>query len=304
MRTYAEAFDAMATARSQITGKPLGHKATHLVWCAFDGMVCLGVKYYNTIIVAYLPNGQYVINSGGWRTMSTASYIREFTPIPLHLEGANRGPVMLPTGHVVLRPVSQPPVDYESCDSSDHENGNWRSYEGTYTRRPVQPWVIGPVLDHTEAKVQKCRTCHGVGQVKHTRSTEYVSCKDRDNCTKGYINEIRERVFRATGLPAPYAEGDFELIEYRVVGCELRRCWGHHVPLAVPVVTHTKCHRCAGVGRTDYGSAGVKRLFMDNIVVDAEGNFVRYGYKPPAAIGRLPKGLEKATALNTEKETA
>lgn len=308
MKTYAEAVAIMATAKDQSAGKKLDHKATSLIWVAVDGQVGLGVLYYDTVIVAYLPTGEVVLNSGGWHTQSTQSYIREYAPADSRgwdnsetLRSSYNEPVMLPTGHVILRPLS-----HEAVITDDDEAPNWRSYDGEYRRKPVKPWVIGGVVAHTPAKVWKCRTCHEhSGQIQHVQKFDQVHCKDLDNChghgapygstENVYVEEIKELVYKETGEPAGWEAG-WEVTEYRTTGCRLRRCYGHQVRRAEPIVTYSKCHRCKGTGKADYGSKPVRRIFLDTVIVNAKGEFLRYGVKVPVPFGRLPKGLEKATA--------
>lgn len=43
-----------------------------------------GIRYCDTVIVEILQSGEYILNSGGYRTVSTKAKINEFSPARLH----------------------------------------------------------------------------------------------------------------------------------------------------------------------------------------------------------------------------
>jgi hypothetical protein len=65
--------------RSPIKGRPL-ERNTRVVYCEVDGKPGVGVKFHNTVVVAYLPDGTTVLNSGNWHTVTTLDRINRYSP--------------------------------------------------------------------------------------------------------------------------------------------------------------------------------------------------------------------------------
>jgi hypothetical protein len=49
----------------------------------------IGVRLHQTDVVHYYPDGRIVLNSGGWRTMTTKDRISKFSPVVLHSQSGN-----------------------------------------------------------------------------------------------------------------------------------------------------------------------------------------------------------------------
>ena len=74
--TYEQAQEIFATARNKEAGKPVGHNTRlHLL---DNGNYA--IRFWNTNIVVIRKDGNYVLNSGGWRTMTTKDRINSFAP--------------------------------------------------------------------------------------------------------------------------------------------------------------------------------------------------------------------------------
>lgn len=73
--TYLDALGLFSRARDKTAGKLL-RRNTRLVRTV-DGF---GVKLHNTIVVEILPNGNYVLNTGGWETVTTKARINYYSP--------------------------------------------------------------------------------------------------------------------------------------------------------------------------------------------------------------------------------
>lgn len=89
IRTHAQAVEFLAKARSESDGRPLSGN-TRVVRCKvhmLDGETIdtVGVRLHETVVVAYLPDGRYVLNTGGWNTATTKDRINSFSPAHLGL---------------------------------------------------------------------------------------------------------------------------------------------------------------------------------------------------------------------------
>lgn len=128
---YETALTHLLSSRSRLRGRPLQNN-TRLVDCtAYDRVdnlpvAAVGVLLHNTIVVAYLPSGETVLNSGGWHTVTTQDRIHTYSPAKVY-------------------------NDYRySADGS----------KSTY-----KTWVVtSSPLGQTPPKVQKCRRCKGAGR--------------------------------------------------------------------------------------------------------------------------------------------
>lgn len=260
-----------------------------LYYCTHDGNPCIGLMYYHTFVVGFLPDDTVVLNAGGWRTVNTSKRINGYTRARV---GSSYGrKVMTASGAIIAIT--------------------------TRTGDP-RPWVFGEIMTHTPAKIQKCRACKGVGQHTHVQTHEpyhhvALCLENVDNPRRWFVDGI-EREFD----PAWYEDEG----EHEITSTTLGHCWGHRRQLETPVVTHSKCWSCGETGQRDYGSHPVYRHFEDGVIVDRNGAFVRYSGAIPIIgpardahlqahlhtaaqaqrqlrhppVGRLPIGLEKAVA--------
>lgn len=72
---YNEAAALFAKAKDKTAGKPIGNN-TRLVQVGSD----YAIRLHETNIVTLKPDGSIVLNSGGYRTMTTKSRINEHVP--------------------------------------------------------------------------------------------------------------------------------------------------------------------------------------------------------------------------------
>lgn len=68
---YEKAKQLFDSAKNKETGKPIA-RSTRIVKIGAD---CYGIKFHETIVAQYHPNGSIVLNSGGWRTKTTKERI-------------------------------------------------------------------------------------------------------------------------------------------------------------------------------------------------------------------------------------
>lgn len=51
------------------------------------GNGCIGIKLHDTYIVKMYPNGDYELNSGGFRSKTTKNRINKYSPIKIYQRG-------------------------------------------------------------------------------------------------------------------------------------------------------------------------------------------------------------------------
>lgn len=78
--TYDEAVTLLAKARDRAAGKPVANN-TRL----FDRGDHIAMRLHNTDIVMYRPDGAIVLDSGGWRTVTTKQRMNEALPGGVYL---------------------------------------------------------------------------------------------------------------------------------------------------------------------------------------------------------------------------
>ena len=76
----ADCITILAKARDQYAGKPLA-KNVRLIRRGND---CV-IRYYQTDVVTYHPDGTLTLRHGGWDTISTRDVINAFSPV--YVEG-------------------------------------------------------------------------------------------------------------------------------------------------------------------------------------------------------------------------
>lgn len=93
--TYAEAEATFALARNKRTGRPLQNNTRLIsVGPVLEERVSYGVELHNTVVIRFQPNGRVVLNSGGWRTMTTKDRINAYLPGELRVS-SERGTWMI-----------------------------------------------------------------------------------------------------------------------------------------------------------------------------------------------------------------
>lgn len=80
IRDYDAAVTYLRRARDEAAGRLLPGAATRLVWVERDGVRCPAVRYHETPVVTWCPNGDVVLDSGGWRTVTTRARIDAYLP--------------------------------------------------------------------------------------------------------------------------------------------------------------------------------------------------------------------------------
>lgn len=159
--TFEAAESVLRGARSRGRGRPLQNN-TRLVDCtAFDRVThepvaAIGVLLHSTIVVAYLPNGEIVLNSGGWRTVTTQDRISGHSPARVHSDygyDVNGGKTTYTSWRVSTSPLGTTPVKLKKC----------RTCKGTGYRSYQRWWGLEkPVTESTP-----CYRCHETGQADY-----------------------------------------------------------------------------------------------------------------------------------------
>ena len=76
---YEQAKATLKTARSVENGKPLCNN-TRL----FQRKGAIAVQLHQTDVVTFYPNGRVMLDSGGWRSMTTSARMNEYGPIGVY----------------------------------------------------------------------------------------------------------------------------------------------------------------------------------------------------------------------------
>ena len=64
----------------------IGTKLDHNTTLVKHDVNIYGVKLYGTIVVFIHQNGDYTLNSGGWKTSTTKDRINKFSPFRVYVE--------------------------------------------------------------------------------------------------------------------------------------------------------------------------------------------------------------------------
>jgi hypothetical protein len=174
---YDGALECLQGARNQYSGRPLG-SSTRLVHCTVGEVECVGVKYHNTVVVAYLPNGNVVLNSGGWRTITTAKRFRDYAPqarvysgYKLNVRGEKASPYT--TWLVQSSPMAMTPPKVQKCRMRDCKGNGKYSYttKGKHVYVPGENGAYGrhvwEEFETPKVTWHECYRCKGTGQVDY-----------------------------------------------------------------------------------------------------------------------------------------
>lgn len=155
---YKQAAELFATARDPHRGKPLGRN-TRLHKRGDN----YAIQLHYTDVVTFLPDGRIVLDSGGWRTVTTQVRIHEFAR-PVRVYGdpnSNERPCpWVIASHEIGR--TEPKVQKcRKCHGegtiTDTRTGVWR-YDAKAGRS------IFDTFDTPEISVRGCGWCHGGGR--------------------------------------------------------------------------------------------------------------------------------------------
>jgi hypothetical protein len=80
MMTFAEAEALFATAKFAAAGKPL---AKHLRLME-RGPDCFAVRHHSTDIVLIYRDGSYVLDNGGWWSVTTKKHLNTYGPLRIY----------------------------------------------------------------------------------------------------------------------------------------------------------------------------------------------------------------------------
>jgi hypothetical protein len=79
MITYEQAKRIVSSARNPEKGKPIGNN-TRLI----DYGDCVVVKYHATYIITIYPDGRYLLDNGGWYTVTTKARMNRYAPVRIY----------------------------------------------------------------------------------------------------------------------------------------------------------------------------------------------------------------------------
>lgn len=153
IRTYAAAAAHLEGARNRHLGRPVANNTRlvdTVVHTPTGRIEAIGVRLHDTIVVAYLPDGRTVLNTGGWFTVTTQDRINAFSPARVYAE--------------IIR---------------DTDGTTIKRWNG----KPQTHWVIASAspIYTTPPKVQRCRVCRGTGVEVHVQTHGYVQAPGVNN---------------------------------------------------------------------------------------------------------------------------
>ena len=79
MLTYKDVKDLFESARDKSKGKPYGNNI-RIVKCGDD----YGIQHHSTIIVRITPDNRYILNNGGWYSVTTKKHLNTFSPARIY----------------------------------------------------------------------------------------------------------------------------------------------------------------------------------------------------------------------------
>lgn len=199
---YEEAMDCLRHARDTYAGRPLQNN-TRLVPCMVGDVECVGVKLHNTVVVAYLPNGDVVLNSGGWQTVTTQARINGWSPATVHSGhqfNINGQKVSDYTRWLITSDtMGTSPVVIKKCRAC-----KGRGHQDPYTYTPHN-WVDGKyvVTGPEETFTPKCYRCDGAGERDYGSKKVHPYFADgvivrQDGTVRGYGPVPRHTGYSAT----------------------------------------------------------------------------------------------------------
>lgn len=146
IRSFADAEAYFAGARSKANGRPLANNTRlyeRTVYFEGEPVRAFAVQLHWTDVVTYLENGLVILNSGGYRSVTTADRLNSFSPARVYTE-------------------------IERLEDGTTVKG-WND-------RPSKTWVIASSEPEftTPPKVQKCRSCKGTGTSVTTTTHGYA----------------------------------------------------------------------------------------------------------------------------------
>lgn len=188
---YLRAKALLESARSRERGKPIANN-TRVVDCTmFDESgnpePAIGILYHHTIVVAFSSNGRVVLNSGGWRTVTTKERL-DNSGIRVY---SVKGKWFVMAGE----PIGYTPERVTKCRTCNGAGQTKHFTYGEYQLRDGAPASVvsgDAVLDHyaywanrewvtyPEPKVsfQDCYRCKTVGRVDYGSNPIYPEFVD------------------------------------------------------------------------------------------------------------------------------
>lgn len=161
---YKSAWAYLKGAKEINSGRPIGSN-TRLIACKATGseeeVKAVGVKLHSTIVVAYLADGGIVLNSGGWRTLTTSSRIGDFSPARVRSVKGDWSLATHVTGTTAPR-VSK----CRRCHGAgqvEHTTSE-RYHYGPCVEHPDKRWGHFHQLAEPVTTVYECSRCDGAGR--------------------------------------------------------------------------------------------------------------------------------------------
>lgn len=160
---YDTALDCLRHARNPRVGRPLQNN-TRLVPCTVGDIECVGVKLHNTIVVAYLPDGNVVLNSGGWHSVTTQDRLNNWSPAKIYSQHQYNvlGEKVSPYTRwlVTTDTLGTSPVVIKKCRAC-----KGRGHLDPYTWTP-RGYVDGKYVETgpAETVTPKCHRCNETGE--------------------------------------------------------------------------------------------------------------------------------------------
>lgn len=152
--------------------------------------------------------------------------------------------------------------------------------------RNVSKDHVGSPIGYGPPKVQKCRVCHGSGEIRHVEENEYwfheggktewFPKRKEGRCPDNVIEDYGHIDAEGNVVEDWWRLEDQDSLRYEVIGTHLGPCpWnGHPRKLPEAKVWFEECHNCRGSGKRDHGSKPIYVPFEGGVVVDGTGEWV------------------------------
>jgi hypothetical protein len=232
---------------------------------------------------AHIAGGRSKVDRPMSGSRTKRAYLRPDGRIVLRLHNTDVV-TLYPDGTEVIRTDGWNTVTTRAFLSEHSKAHVWQEKWQQYVRIP------NPTI--TKPRVQKCRQCHGTGELPQECYGPWQRCDGGPKC------EGPRFCFPAwqdcphgetdTHLPDTCAHGESEAHSlglcdhgqqewHRVGTCDHGQATRHALP-------NSTCYRCAGVGRYDYGSREVHYAWSgEPLTIDVNGYPVGPEYVPPTS---------------------
>lgn len=169
--TYGEAVDYLSKARNKWDRPLHGRASTRIMWLGTGtpGTDSIALRLYNTICVVIHPDDTYTINTGGYHTRQTVSFINNYSTATTVVERERH------KSYGYTHPVVR--ISDRNNTTSPPRVWKCRTCSGTGTSDYMASgsWDTGAyVLFEDGPRLASCYRCKGTGRVDYGSKTIYT----------------------------------------------------------------------------------------------------------------------------------